>query len=148
MTEMARQLKIGIITLLLVICGCQQENKLKLNLLLDSSSFTPGDTIIFTLTVENTSPDTIFTLTPTAQLYDLLIYNSKRRAVWRWSSGKFFAQVITKRVFPPGKRKIEILFPGETHPGKYLRLGKYIAYAYITTETKLESKPVTFWIVD
>ena len=132
----------------LIFCGCQQENNVKVTLLLDSPTYTPGDSILFTLRLENSSSDTIFALTPTTQLFDILMYSAKGEKIWQWSSGRFFAQVITKEAFPPSTKEIKTLFTGKLKNGNYLKLGKYTAYAYILVKPKLVTKPITFWVVD
>lgn len=69
----------------------------------DSTLYTPGTPVTFTLRLINRGKTPVKLTFPTSQLYDIVLFNSEGKEVWRWSDGRAFLMVITERELPPGK---------------------------------------------
>lgn len=68
----------------------------------DKAIYYPGQPITITLTVFNYTEDTVsFTFT-SSQRYDFFI-SREGKEIWRWSSGKIFAQVVGEEKIKPGE---------------------------------------------
>jgi hypothetical protein len=57
------------------------------------------------LTVRNRSDGPQSFTLPTSQTYDFAVVASAGREVWRWSTGRMFAQMLTEVTFAPGESK-------------------------------------------
>ena len=71
---------------------------LKLELSVPKVKFRPGETVIATLSLINTTPETISLSSMTSQLFDLIIEGPGRER--RWSDDRMFLQVITPHEIP------------------------------------------------
>ncbi len=93
--------------LVLAICCLFSEyvqaetKRLKVVLIADKVIYTPGEPILFTLKVMNDASKPISLSFPTAQRFDLLMQNQQGREVWRWSAGRWFAQMLGEEVLKP-----------------------------------------------
>ena len=77
----------------------------------------------------------------TSQLYDLVIRNANGDAVYRWSDGKAFAQIVQTVPFGPGEKNFTVVANLGFPPGKYTAEG------YLTTSgTKSYTATVGFEI--
>ncbi|MCL0078806.1 BsuPI-related putative proteinase inhibitor [Dehalococcoidia bacterium] len=74
---------------------------LRLELSVPKVNFQPGETVIATLSLINTTQDEISFETRTSQLFDLIIEGPARER--RWSEDKMFLTVITPRHIPPNE---------------------------------------------
>jgi hypothetical protein len=82
--------------------------------------YSQGEPITVTLKVTNVSSTPRRLSFRSAQRYDLLVHDAQGREVWRWSSGKFFAQVMgEERVKPSGELLFKATLPGDLPPGRY-----------------------------
>ena len=109
--------------LVLAICCLFSEyvqaetKRLKVVLIADKAIYAPGEPIMLTLRVINDSQKPISLSFSTAQRFDLLMQNQQGREVWRWSAGRFFAQILGKEVLKPSggellyHAKVEKKFP-------------------------------------
>ncbi len=78
-----------------------ETERLKVVLIADKVIYTPGEPIMLTLRVINDASKPISLSFPTAQRFDLLVQNTQGREVWRWSGGRFFAQMLGTEVLKP-----------------------------------------------
>ena len=98
--------------LVLAVCSlCSQHvqaetERVKVVLLADNVMYTPGEPIMLTLRVINDTSKPVSLSFPTAQRFDLLMQNHQGREVWRWSAGRFFAQVLGKEVLKPSRGEL------------------------------------------
>ncbi|MBT9140569.1 MAG: hypothetical protein DDT30_01147 [Dehalococcoidia bacterium] len=74
---------------------------LRLELSVPKVNFQPGETVIATLSLINTTQDAISFETRTSQLFDLIIKGPGRDRLW--SEDKMFLTVITHRHIPPNQ---------------------------------------------
>jgi len=82
-------------------CVQAETDRLKVVLIADKVIYTPGEPIMLTLRVINDASKPISLSFPTAQRFDLLVQNQQGREVWRWSVGRFFAQMLGEEVLRP-----------------------------------------------
>ena len=86
------------------------------------------------MTIRNSTDIPLQLNFPTSQRFDLVIRNTNREEVFRWSANKLFAQVLGTIELNPGRRGFAAEAPlaaGENQP---LPPGTYIADAWLTTE--------------
>ena len=94
-----------------------EPDRLKVVLIADKVIYTPGEPIMLTLRLINDASKPISLSFPTAQRFDLLVQNQQGREVWRWSAGRFFAQMLGEEVLKPSggellyQAKVESKFP-------------------------------------
>ena len=71
----------------------------------EAREFPAGETITFVVTLRNRAA-AVRTLTlSTSQTLDCLVYAADHKEVWRHSSGRMFAQVITELTLKPGESR-------------------------------------------
>ena len=98
--------------LVLAVCSLFSQNvqaeteRLKVVLIADKVIYTPGEPIMLTLRVINDASKPVSLSFPTAQRFDLLMQNPQGREVWRWSAGRFFAQMLGKEVLKPSRGEL------------------------------------------
>ena len=71
---------------------------LKLELSVPRVHFQPGETVIATLSLINTTPEAVSLVSSTSQLFDLIIQRPGRER--RWSDDKAFLMVVTPHEIP------------------------------------------------
>ncbi len=83
------------------------------------------------LSVTNLRKKNLRLVSNSAQLFEFTIYLKKGTRVWRWSDGKFFAQVVTEIKFAPGEtRNYRIsLSAKKLEPGEYVLEGVFTPLA-------------------
>ncbi len=87
-----------------------------------------GKAVDFTLTMKNTGGVPVTFTFPTAQRYDVVIWNDDCVEVWHWSRGRMFAQVITSLGVPAGDGTVfRILWDRRDQAGHPVRVGAYEA---------------------
>lgn len=107
------------------------------------SATTPGSRVRFTLTVKNDSGDLrTFTL-PTAQEYEFIVYLKSGGQLWRWSSGKMFAQARKKQVISAGgSREFSVDWSAPSGKGgSYQVEGFYMGLPKLRPRAPLEIAP-------
>ncbi len=97
---------------------------LKLRLSVPKMSYHPGEELKATLSLINTTPDTISFSTRTSQLFDLLLEGPEKER--RWSEDKAFLMVITAHDIPAG---------GTLSRTLSLKVGRIPGEAYLTGVT-------------
>ena len=96
-----------LVVFVLAVCSLFSQNvqaeteRLKVVLIADKVIYTPGEPIMLTLRVMNDASKPVSLSFPTAQRFDLLMQNQQGREVWRWSAGRFFAQMLGKEILKP-----------------------------------------------
>lgn len=87
------------------------------------------------ITLRNTStPIKLSSLS--SQIYDLTISDENGQIVYQWSADKIFVQVVQTHTFGPGEVHYVVVTPPLTdQQGRGLPAGKYVAKAWLTTET-------------
>lgn len=97
----------------------------------DKTVYKPNDTVLITLTLQNT------TRTPQAysfasmQRFDVLIKQDGKK-IWQWSEERLFAQVFTKLVIAPGDSRVfKVEWNQVDRHGKRVQPGVYSIQAGI-----------------
>jgi len=83
--------------------------------------YSPDEPIIITLTVFNYTEDSLTFVFTSSKRYDFIIKKDEKD-IWRWSEGRFFAQVMGEEKIEPGETLIykEIYNPEDKIPaGSY-----------------------------
>ena len=57
--------------------------------------------VTLTLTVTNRSQAPVVLTFPTEQRFDVVVRDAAGRDVWRWATGRMFAQMIGRETLPP-----------------------------------------------
>ena len=114
---------------------------LKLELSVPKVNFQPGETVIATLSLINTTQDAISFETRTSQLFDLIIEGPGRER--RWSDDKMFLTVITPRHIPPNEALTKDL-PWEVGlaPGEFYLVGVTVGFEVDGKPTVLRTPPL------
>ncbi|MCL0088207.1 BsuPI-related putative proteinase inhibitor [Dehalococcoidia bacterium] len=114
---------------------------LKLELSLPRVHFQPGETVIATLSLINTTQDAISFETRTSQLFDLIIEGPGRER--RWSDDKMFLTVITPRHIPPNQALSKDL-PWEVNlaRGELFLVGVTVGFEVNGERVELRSPPI------
>ncbi|MCL0090239.1 BsuPI-related putative proteinase inhibitor [Dehalococcoidia bacterium] len=114
---------------------------LKLELSVPKVNFQPGETVIATLSLINTTQDAISFETRTSQLFDLIIEGPGRER--RWSDDKMFLTVITPRHIPPNQALSKDL-PWEVNlaRGELFLVGVTVGFEVNGERVELRSPPI------
>lgn len=76
------------------------------------------------LRITNTSETSLALTFATAQRYDFAVETADGRELWRWSSDRAFAQVVTEAELEPGETwSMEATWEPEVEPGTYEAVG-------------------------
>ena len=67
--------------------------------------FRSGETITFVVTIRNRSAAPRTLTLPTSQTHDCIVTSADHREVWRLSSGRMYAQMITEWTLKPGETR-------------------------------------------
>jgi hypothetical protein len=97
----------------------------------DKPNYNREETVLMTLTWTNDSPVAQEVTFPSAQRYDVIVERDGQ-AVWQWSAGKFFAQVLTTLVIQPGDSRVfKVEWSLNSLPADLLPPGEYAVRAWI-----------------
>ena len=86
------------------------------------------------MTIRNSTTEPLRLNFPSSQRFDLVIRNTMREEVFRWSENKLFAQVLGTIELSPGRRGFTAEAPLGAAINQPLPPGTYIADAWLTTE--------------
>lgn len=75
-------------------------------LITDKAKYAHGQAVHLTFSIANTTKMPLSYSFSTTQQYDVTISNSAGTAVWHWSKGKMFGQIVTKLTLSPGQSKV------------------------------------------
>ena len=100
----------------------------------DKKLYAAGTTIKLTLTVRNTSPDTVHLTFSSGQRFDFVIRHAVKGdspILWQWSRGKMFTQMLSSDTLMPGQdRTYTTLFdPKEAAQSDAAKAGKPAMFA-------------------
>jgi hypothetical protein len=91
-------------------------------------AFLMGETVDVTLVITNSGTARAAFSFPTAQQYDVVIWNDDCVAVWRWSTGRAFAQVVQSLSVPAHDKVVfHIPWRQRDQAGHQVRMGGYEA---------------------
>lgn len=89
-------------------------------------AFLAGQTVDVRLEITNGSSAPVTFSFPTAQRYDIVLWNDDCVEVWRWSTGRMFAQVIQSLSVPAHNKVIfHIPWQQRDQTGHQVRMGGY-----------------------
>jgi hypothetical protein len=114
----------------------------------EASAFRSRETITLVVTIRNRGDAARSLTLPTSQTHDCIVQAGKGGEVWRWSSGRMFAQVITELTFAPGESRSFTATWDQTDPkGAPLPPGEYRAVGLVPAGAPgVRSDPVAFTI--
>jgi hypothetical protein len=100
----------------------------------------------------NSTGDAVPMEFPDGQTFEMVIWSSEGRPVWRWSDGKAFTQAFRSEKWGPGERNwVEAVLLADPRAAgvsdRPLPEGRYLLEAYLTTGGKLYSATAGFQIV-
>ena len=86
------------------------------------------------MTIRNSTAAPLVLNFPSGQRFDLVIRNTNREEVFRWSANKLFTQALGKIELSPGRRSFTVEAPLGAGANQPLPPGTYTADAWLTTE--------------
>jgi len=96
----------------------------------ETREFQAGETITFVVTLTNRASAPRTLTFPSSQTHDCFVYVADHKEVWRHSSGRMFAQVITEVTLKPGESRVFTATWNQTDakgspvpPGEYETVG-------------------------
>ena len=102
------------------------------------------DPIEFILLVKNKISEPVQICFSSTKKFDFIVSQANRE-VWRFSSGKMYAQVIIEETIIPGKSlRFTHMWDGRLTSGEKLVAGEYQVTALLSTIPELRSNPVIF----
>ncbi len=69
----------------------------------DDTVYTPRSSVLFTLRLVNRGKTPVKLTFLSSQIYDIIVFTSEGKEVWRWSEGRAFLMVVNEQELPPGK---------------------------------------------
>jgi len=87
----------------------------------DKARYFPGEPIALSVRVVNETSEPVRLSFGTSQRFEILVQDQQGRVIWRWSHGKFFAQVLGKETLEPtgGELLYRATVEGRFFPGIY-----------------------------
>lgn len=105
--------------------------------------FLKGAPVDLTLTLRNRGPAAVTFSFPTAQRFDVVLYDDNCREIWRWSRGRMFAQVLGSLTVAPGAIvTYRVRWDQRDQGGRPVRLGAYEARVVFLGKRTPRSGPV------
>jgi len=110
-----------ILSLLSPAVAASQSQSVRVSLTSDKARYIPGGSIIVSVRVVNEGSEPVRLNFGTTQRFEILVQDRQGRVVWRWSHGKYFAQVLGKEVLKPsgGELLYRATVEGRFFPGIY-----------------------------
>ena len=99
-------LVLAVCSLVFQVAQGAETKGLKIVLTTDKALYGSGESIALTLKIINPTPRQVRLSFTTSQRFDLFIQDQEGREVWRWSGGRFFAQVLGEEVLKPSGGEI------------------------------------------
>ena len=91
--------------------------------------FGQGDEVRFVITMRNPTDEAVTLVFPTAQHYDIEVYDSSDVLVWNWAHGLVFTQAFTNLVLAPGEAvTYEESWDQKDNEGNQVPAGTYAVY--------------------
>ena len=110
-----------VLSLLSPAVAASQSQGVSVSLTSDKARYTPGELITVRVRVVNEGSEPVRLNFGTSQRFEILVQDRQGRVVWRWSHGKYFAQVLGKEVLKPsgGALLYRVTMEGRFFPGIY-----------------------------
>ncbi len=114
----------------------------------ESTSFHAGEAVTLVITIRNRAGAERSLTLPSSQTHDVVVHADGQKEVWRWSSGRMFAQVITDLAFAPGEtRTYTVTWDQTDRHGARVPPGDYRAVGLVARGALCcRSDPVAFTI--
>jgi uncharacterized protein (DUF58 family) len=98
-----------------------QSEGVRVNLTSNKGRYMPGESMSLRVRVVNEGSEPVRLNFGTSQRFEILVQDRQGRVIWRWSNGKFFAQVFGKEVLKPsgGELIYRVTVEGRFFPGIY-----------------------------
>lgn len=121
------------------------EPDLELTLETDREVYAPGDPVTLVLTLTNRGNEPVTLEFSDAQRYDFRILDAGGEAVWRWSEGYAFAQMLGQERLASGEAREWLeRYEGPIPPGEYTARGTVPATdRRLQAETSFRVRPDT-----
>ncbi len=110
-----------ILSLLSPAVAASQSQGVSVSITSDKARYIPGESITVSVRVVNEGSEPVRLNFSTSQRFEILVQDRQGRVVWRWSHGKYFAQVLGKEVLKPsgGELLYRVTMEGRSFPGIY-----------------------------
>ncbi len=114
----------------------------------NAKAFGRDKSIRMVLTIRNRTSDTLKLSLPSACTHDMVVTTKQHKELWRWSTGRMFAQVLTDVTLLPGESKSFVEIWDQTgSDGRPVPPGEYEAVGLIPARNEdIRSKPQVFTI--
>jgi len=128
--------------------GGPRPDLLTADIKLNGGSYAIGEPIVMTITVTNKAERAITLTFPSAQRYDFIVKKGKE-AVWQWSAGRMFAQVVGRYEIAPGDTiSYQYTWDQTALDGTKPGLGAYTIEGLVMLSPPFRVGPKAFGIVD
>jgi len=104
-----------------IFLEASQFEGVRVNLTSDKGRYIPGESMSLRVRVVNEGSESVRLNFGTSQRFEILVQDAQGRVIWRWSNGRFFAQVLGKEVLKPsgGELIYRVVVEGRFFPGIY-----------------------------
>lgn len=121
--------------------SASQPEGLMLQLKTDKDEYAAGEPVSLGLTVTNLGDQVIRLSFPSSQIYDFVV-RRQGQEIWRWSSDKMFAMVLTELKLNPGEsRTYHETWPQVDQKGEQVTAGSYELVALLVLQPPILSFP-------
>ncbi len=97
----------------------------------------PGQPVLMTFQVINTSSKVVTYNFPTGQRYDITAANAAGKAVWNWAAGRVFTENLASLKVAPGKSLVyQATWNGRDLSGHPVPPGVYTLSAHLTSNNR------------
>ncbi len=113
----------------------------------DKPVYRNGEMITVALTALNPNPEPVQLLLSSSQIFDFWLSDGEQ-IVWKWSSGRFFAQALSRLILEPGlPATYAVKFNQQLPSGALLQPGRYQLNGLLKTKDPIMAAPVMIQIV-
>lgn len=121
--------------------SASQPEGLMLQLKTDRDEYAAGEPVSLRLTVTNLGDQVVRLSFPSSQIYDFVV-RQQGQEIWRWSSDKMFAMVLTELKLNPGEsRTYHETWPQVDRKGEQVTAGSYELVALLVSQPPISSFP-------
>ncbi|TCL67344.1 intracellular proteinase inhibitor BsuPI [Hydrogenispora ethanolica] len=112
----------------------------------DKTVYQSGEVIAMALTVLNLNREPVQLSFASSQVFDFWLADGDQ-TVWKWSTGRFFTQALSKLTLKPGQ-PVTYVAKMDPDAAAALKPGTYRLVGELKTKEKLVAKPVEIRITD
>jgi hypothetical protein len=126
----------------------EQAGPIIVTVVADKAVYDRGESVRFTLSIMNTTSESVTRTMPGGQDYDLIVRTLDGSEVWRWSRSRVFTDAIREVSFGPGQTKTySEIWDQRTNTGQQVGPGSYVVLGIHSSSPDVRSSLVGFSVV-